>query len=439
MGNEKTNSPEASPLKKVLIITYYWPPAGGPGVQRWLKFARYLPEFGYEPIILTVYPDKAEYPIRDLSLAGDIRPEQKVYHTNAAGVYELYKKITKAKTAPYSGFVNEGTPTFTQKIARFIRGNFFLPDARRGWNKHAYKKALLLVREHQIHTVVTTGPPMSTHLVGKKLKKRLHLYWVADFRDPWTDIFYYDKMYPTAIAKRIDRRYEKGVLLQADKVITVGHYIRQQLLSKSPGIPPEKIEVISNGFDTKDFQEAYPKESLFTITYTGTLASDYTIDSFMASVKRLKEEGDFRLRFVGKMDEAITQRFEKELGELLEINSFVPHHEAIAYMKRASLLLLIIPNMPGNQGNITGKLFEYLGSGSPILSLAPPEGDAALIIEKCKAGRTFDYHDEEGIYTFLKSQWQAHQHPSLKTETERETLILQYSRESLTRSLSQIL
>ena len=206
-------------MKKILIITYYWPPSGGPGVQRWLKFSKYLPEFGYDPIIITVDPEKAEYPIKDHTLEQDVRVGQIVYRTDCSGIYEYYKKLTKAQSAPYSGFVNEGTPSLKQKIARFIRGNFFLPDARRGWNKHAYHQAIQIIQAEKIDAVITTGPPMSTHLVGQKLKKHFHLHWIADFRDPWTDIYYYNKMYPTPVAKAIDRKYERNVLLDADQVV----------------------------------------------------------------------------------------------------------------------------------------------------------------------------------------------------------------------------
>ena len=141
-------------MKKILIITYYWPPSGGPGVQRWLKFSKYLPEFGYDPIIITVDPEKAEYPIKDHTLEQDVRAGQIVYRTDCSGIYEYYKKLTKAQSAPYSGFVNEGSPSLKQKIARFIRGNFFLPDARRGWNKHAYHQAIQIIQEEKIDAVI---------------------------------------------------------------------------------------------------------------------------------------------------------------------------------------------------------------------------------------------------------------------------------------------
>ena len=423
-------------MKKILIITYYWPPSGGPGVQRWLKFSKYLPEFGYDPIIITVDPEKAEYPIKDHTLEQDVRAGQIVYRTDCSGIYEYYKKLTKAQSAPYSGFVNEGTPSLKQKIARFIRGNFFLPDARRGWNKHAYHQAIQIIQEEKIDAVITTGPPMSTHLVGQKLKKRFHLHWIADFRDPWTDIYYYNKMYPTPIAKAIDRKYERNVLLNADQVITVSDYIKKQLAAKSPAIQASKIKVIANGFDAEDFDLTIPKEDIFTITYTGTLAADYTIDSFIHSVKRLSTSGKLKLRFVGKVDQGIAQKLSEQLGDFVEIHSFVAHANAIKYMKSSSVLLLIIPNIEGSKGNLTGKLFEYIGSRTPILCLGPTDGDAAAIIQVCKAGKTFEYDDEEGMFQFLTSLLNNFDPQS---PIKENNVVNRYSRKSLTQSLTQIL
>lgn len=429
MEQEKRN-------KKVLIITYYWPPAGGPGVQRWLKFTKYLPEFGYEPVILTVDPKQAEYPLRDTSLEKEIREGQLVYYSDDSGFYKLYKKFTGSPSAPYSGFVNETTPNLKQKIARFIRGNFFLPDARTGWNKYAYPMALRIIREHSIDMVITTGPPMSTHLVGLKLQQKHRLFWVADFRDPWTDIYYYNKMYPTLLARKIDSGYERDVLIKADRVVTVSDYIRHQLLGKSTSIPPEKISVIPNGFDPADFQEHIAKEPVFTISYTGTLASDYTPDGFMGAITKLAGEYPFRLNFTGKTDPAIYSRISEKLGDRVTQQSFVPHAEVTRIMQSASLLLLIIPNMPGNEGNLTGKLFEYLGSGTPILCLGPPHGEAAKIIRECQAGETFDYYDEAGILTFLKNQIQLFPDSGCSGRLES---VQRYSRKSLTRLLAQIL
>lgn len=421
-------------MKKVLILSYYWPPAGGPGVQRWLKFVKYLPQFNIEPVIVTVDPSRAEYPIRDESLARDVQPDLQVYRTPCAGLYDFYKKFTKSSTAPYSGFANEGRPNLKQKISRFIRGNFFLPDARKGWNRYAYRQALQLIRAQAIDTVITTGPPMSTHLVGRRLKRQLSIRWIADFRDPWTDIFYYDKLYPTAIARRIDRRMECDVLLQADHIITVSPFLRGLLAAKSPAIHADKISVIPNGYDADDFLEPAAKESTFTITYTGTLAANYPLDGLIAVLADWK--APFCLRFVGKVDPQIQQQLQQQLGAKVEFLPFVPHAEAIRHMQSSSLLLLVIPDSADNKGNLTGKLFEYIGSRTPILCLGPVDGDAAAIITSAQAGATFDYRDNPGIQHFLEQQANASLTPSPASSPENAS---RFSRENLTRTLSRFL
>jgi hypothetical protein len=197
--------------RKVLIITYYWPPSGGAGVQRWLKFAKYLPEFGVEPIVLTVDPKYASYPQRDESLEKDIHQKLKVYKTKTFEPLNLLSGILGKKNVPYGGFTNVNKKSFLQTILRFIRGNFFIPDARVGWNNYAYKKAKEIIEEYKIDTVITTSPPHSTQLIGLELKKKLSITWIADFRDPWTDIYYYKDLLHTCLAKRLDKNKEQEV------------------------------------------------------------------------------------------------------------------------------------------------------------------------------------------------------------------------------------
>ncbi|MDR0544218.1 MAG: glycosyltransferase family 4 protein [Odoribacteraceae bacterium] len=418
--------------KKVLVITYYWPPAGGPGVQRWLKFASYLPGFGYDPIILTVDPDKAEYPVRDDSLQKEVSPQRRIYRTTTSGCYGLYKRLAKARTAPYSGFVEEGRPSWKQKISRFIRGNFFLPDARRGWNKHARREATRLIREEGIDTIITTGPPMSTHLIGKRMQRALAVRWIADFRDPWTDIYYYNKLYPTPLARAIDRRYERSVLERADAVITVSHHTRDQFLAKSPAIDPAKCRVIHNGYDRRDFYRECPKTKGFTITYTGTLAADYTISAFIEAVRELLPRSSPELHFVGRVDPLRARELDT-LADRVTFHPFVPHAEAIRWMRRSSVLLLIIPDTPGKHGNLPGKLFEYIGAGTPVLCLGPPDGEAARVLRASCAGQTFDYNDKEGIRDFLQDCLDAPPSPRQIPPP------LAYSRQTLTRALADIL
>jgi len=212
-------------MKKVLIITYYWPPSGGGGVQRWVKFVKYLPKYQIEPIVLTVSPDCASYALIDSSLSQEVEPTVQVFYAKSREPFNFYKKLTAKKEIPFGGFANEDSPGFLQKVARFIRGNFFIPDARIGWNSFAYEQAEKLIKEFGITTVITSSPPHSTQLIGLKLKRKLGIHWIADLRDPWTDIYYYNKMFHSPMAKRIDRKKELEVLQNADNIVVVSNSI----------------------------------------------------------------------------------------------------------------------------------------------------------------------------------------------------------------------
>jgi glycosyltransferase involved in cell wall biosynthesis len=274
-------------MNKVLIVTYYWPPSGGAGVQRWLKFSKYLPEFGWDPIILTVDQVYATYPVTDYSLTNDLPSSVKVFTTPATNYFDIYKK-DKSKI-PSAGFANSVDNTFKGKLLRFVRGNFFIPDPRKGWNKYAFKKACELIEKEGIRHIITTSPPHSTQLIGLKIKKRYPaLKWIADLRDPWTDIYYYKHFYPTIISKAIDLKFEKSVLQNADKIITVGRSLKT-LFSVKVSDVARKTEVITNGYDESDFKEVtkiIPKR--FTITYVGTLSDIYPIEGLIPALKTLQ-------------------------------------------------------------------------------------------------------------------------------------------------------
>jgi glycosyltransferase involved in cell wall biosynthesis len=420
-------------MNKVLIVTYYWPPSGGAGVQRWLKFSKYLPEFGWEPIILTVDPEYAAYPVTDFSLNDDIPASIKVVTTPATNYFSIYKK-DKSKI-PTAGFANNIDNTFKGKLLRFVRGNFFLPDPRRGWNKYAFKKACELIEAEGIRHIITTSPPHSTQLIGLNLKKKYRfIKWTVDLRDPWTDIYYYKQFYPTLISKAVDVRYEIRVLKRADNIITVGESLKTLFSSKVNNIE-KKIRVITNGYDESDFKEVpkvIPKK--FTITYVGTLSDIYPIEGLVPALKTFQNEGkDFILRFVGTVSEKTKKMLVNEIPDnFLDFLPYVAHSEAIKYMSVSSLLLLIIPLHQSNKIIITGKLFEYMASSKPILCLGPSTGDAASIINSVHAGETFNYFDSEGIYDFLVQCVN-----KLPQSDLNEKLL--YSRKELTRKLSEIL
>jgi glycosyltransferase involved in cell wall biosynthesis len=290
------------------------------------------------------------------------------------------------------------------KLLRFVRGNFFLPDPRRGWNKYAFKKACELIEAEEIHHIITTSPPHSTQLIGLKLKKKYpEIKWIADLRDPWTDIYYYNQFYPTLISKTIDKRFETSVLRNADKIITVGNSLKELFASKVNGIS-SKIDVITNGYDEADFTAAQGIiPTRFTITYVGTLSDNYPVEGLLPALKTLHDSGiDFILRFVGTVSERTRNFIKSQIPEkLLVFLPYVPHNEAINFMRESSLLILIIPLHQSSKSIITGKIFEYLASGKPILCLGPIDGDAAEIINMCNAGQTFTYYSFGEISDFM--------------------------------------
>jgi glycosyltransferase involved in cell wall biosynthesis len=391
-------------MNRVLIITYYWPPGGGAGVQRWLKFAKYLPEYGWEPVILTVDPQFAAYPAIDKSLNEDVTEITRVYRTKATDWFRVYPG--NKSEIPSAGFANNMDNSLRGKILRFIRGNFFIPDPRRGWNSFAFRKACNLIETENISHIVTTSPPHSTQLIGLKLRKKYPgIKWTADLRDPWTDIYYYHLFYPTIIPKTIDRCYERSVLKNADIITTVGPAIANHFRSKTT-LASEKIRVIHNGYDDSDFRDIEMQNpENFTIAYTGTLSESYPIDGFLKAIRSLRSKGvTFYMKFTGIVSDR--QRAELELAAGSNTIGFVPysdHRKAIENMVSASLLLLVIAKHPANKSFLSGKIFEYMASGRPVLCLGPPDGDAADIIQRYNAGKCFDYSDYKNIEDYIMS------------------------------------
>src|SRR6056300_1560107 len=390
---------------KLGIITYYWPPAGGPGVQRWLKLSKYLAREGVQLYVVTVDAEKATYPLRDEGLLQDVASGIQVFRTGTSEKFGAYKKVTGKKSVPFSGFSGEDARvSFIQKLARFIRGNFFVPDARKGWNSHAFKAAAEIIMTHEVRHWITTSPPHSTQLVGLKLKERFGVHWTADFRDPWTDIYYYRKFYPTALTRWYERRLERSVFESCNTLISVSPSWSQLYIEKGAQ-PSSKVMTITNGFDAEDFRELDAKRPQeFTITYAGTLAAQYPVAHFVRALNQLDFE--LRLRIIGSWDAHSKAQLE-ECGAhvTLEFVDYVPKRELNTSLVQSHLMLFLLPGVASANGHIPGKLFDYLGGGNPILGLGPVEGDAAKIIRGAHAGEVFSYEDEQGMVRFLKRMY----------------------------------
>lgn len=420
-------------MNKVLILTYYWPPSGGAGVQRWLKFSRYLPETGWLPVILTVRPEDAAYPFIDESLGKEVRPEVEVIRTRAVNYFSFYSK-DPAKI-PSGGFANNPGKGLKNKISRFIRGNFFIPDPRRGWNRYAVSKAAEIIRREDIKYVITTSPPHSTQLIGLRLKKLFPgITWIADLRDTWTDIYYYDLFYPTFISKAIDSHYERKVLRNADQIITVGNNLAKTYMSKNAGID-SKIHVLPNGYDEEDFEGISPvMPAIFTITYVGTLSEVYPLDGLLSALAILEKEGaEFMLRFAGTIPSEIRAKIRSYLSSSkTEFIPYVPHSEAIKLMAESSLLLLIIPDTRKNDAITPGKVFEYIAAGKRVLYIGPADGDAAYHLKICGQTGIFSSDNIAEMTEFLKLNAGSTNSFVPRPHTE-------YSRRVLTYTLSTLL
>ncbi len=394
---------------RVLVITYYWPPSGGAGVQRALKFVRYFPEFGVEPIVLTVDPQKASYPVTDSTLTKDIPASTRVVTTNSFEPLNILSSLMGKKNVPYGGFANANKESKTQKILRWIRGNFFIPDARVGWVNYAYKEAVAIIERENIKHVFISSPPHSSQLIGIKLKKRFPgLKWIADMRDPWTDIYYYKDLLHTTSAARKDAALERKVLEEADTILVVSEAIKRQFCKKSEKIKSEKIHVVPNGYDEADFQtDITPETGFFTISYVGTMADTYRPEVFFEAFSRLVKkhpDKNLRFRFIGNIPWPVKKQAEEYgISSNCEWNGHVTHEEAIRQMQSANLLLLIIPDAPAAEGILTGKLFEYIGAGRPILGIGPRNGDAAKILRESGAGEMFEREDKAGLEAWMES------------------------------------
>ncbi len=394
-------------MNKVLIITYYWPPSGGAGVQRWLKFSKYLPEYGWEPVILTVDPEYASYPQQDKSLIEDVSPALKIIRTKSStGIFSAYKVLTGSREVPYGGFANEDDPGFLKRLSRFIRGNFVLPDARKGWNKYALKAAGEIIKNEKISAVITTSPPHSTQLTGLNLKKKTNIKWIADLRDPWTDIYYSGKMYQTGLAAKINLALEKKVLNCADRVITTCDTTTRLFRSKlSKDQLPEKIITVTNGYDPADFNFSNIRPENFTITYLGTFAGIYDAEPLADATDYFKTRNTdkINLNFIGKTDSRIGHLFGKKENVNLQIIPYMEHSEAMKYLASSAALLIVVPSDRKEAEMIPGKLFEYLASNRKIIALGPKDSDVDRILQKTKGGKMFSGNDSAELGEYLIS------------------------------------
>ncbi len=422
---------------KVLIIIYYWPPAGGPGVQRWLKFVKYLPDFGIQPIVYI--PDNPTYPIVDNQLVSEVSKEVIILRKTIFEPYQLASFFSKNRTKKISSGIipNTKKQTLLDKILLWIRGNLFIPDARVFWVKPSVQFLKQYIQENAIDTIITSGPPHSLHLIGLELRNKLNVKWLADFRDPWTTIGYHKDLKLSHYAERKHKKLEKIVLNTADTIIVTSKTTKsefQQLTNKP-------IEVITNGFDVEKVEKQM-SDTKFSIAHIGSLLSARNPKILWQSLKEVIHEiPEFRnhleIKLIGTVSQEVLETISQfGLNPYLNNLGYVSHQEAIKHQRKSQVLLLIEIDSENTKSIIPGKLFEYMVSERPIIAIGPLGSDFASIIIETNTGVFADYTEKEKLKAtilnyynqFLTGNLQSHavglQHYSRKNLTEKLAILL---------------
>ena len=429
-------------MKRVLIITYYWPPSGGSGVQRWLKMSKYLPENGWQPVIYTA--EDAEYPVEDPSLEKDVAPETEVIRRPIVEPYSFYKKFLGIKKGEKvkAGFINEGAKKtgWKENLSVWLRGNLFIPDARCWWIKPSVKYLTKYLKEHPVDAIISTGPPHSMHLIARALHKKFNIPWVADFRDPWTDIDFYKDLKLTRYADRKHHRLENQVLTEATRVVTVGWDCAKGLESHGA----KDVIVITNGYDfdcpiletDENLSQRQQETSLFTMSHIGIIGANRNPETFWQAIAEL--DLSIKIRLIGQVDNSVLESIKRNnIEKYVEIISYIPHNQVIEEQKKSDVLLLFVNNTPNAKGILTGKLFEYMASGRPILCIGPEDGDSARILNETQTGVTIGFDDKEKMKSVILDLYKKYQENQLVTNDIQA--VEKYSRRNLTKDFVNIL
>lgn len=427
-------------MKKVLIVTYYWIPSGGSGVQRWVKMVKYLRNFGIEPVVYA--PENPEYPSTDYSLSKDIANDIIIIKRPIWEPYNFYRMLTGKKNEPIkAGFISEKTKKgLKDKISVWIRGNLLIPDPRVFWIRPSVKFLSKYMIENAIDTVITTGPPHSMHLIGRGLKKRnSQIKWIADFRDPWTKIYFYKDLNINPVSDLIHRKLEREILTEADAITVVGKGMKADF----EAVTSKPVHIITNGFDNDDTVggEIIPDKK-FTISHIGLLTEKQnpvllweTLNELCTEFEGFKD--NLVIQLVGNIDFAVTESIQKSgLTDNLKLISYIAHDEALKLQKASRLLLLLLINLPETKHILTGKLFEYLNARRPILCVGHTDGDAAEVIQQAKAGFSVNFTEKEKMKEIVLNLYNLYLKDDLQVQTNS---IEKFSRKWIAGEFTEIL
>lgn len=424
-------------MKKVLIITYYWPPAGGPGVQRWLKFVKYLPDFDIDPIVYI--PENPTYPLLDEKLVADVPKNVTILKNKIIEPYAWASVFSKKNTKKISSGIipNQRKQSLIQKMMLWVRGNLFIPDARVLWVKPSVKYLSKYIQENNIDTVITTGPPHSLHLIGLQLKEKLNVKWIADFRDPWTTIGYHKALKLTEASAKKHKDMEKKVMTTADFLLVTSPTTKKEF----EAITNKPIHVITNGYDVENVGRPALDEK-FTLAHIGSFLSERNPRVLWKALRELtKENAEFRkhfeLKLIGATSQEVLDAIEEfKLSAFVNNLGYVSHQEAVEQQRKSQVLLLIEIDSEDTKSIIPGKLFEYMVSERPILAIGPKDADFSVILQQTNTGTFALYDEKDKVKETILKYFNLYLEQNLKVYPVG---LQQYSRKNLTKELAALL
>lgn len=432
-------------MKNLLIIAYYFPPSGGPGVQRVLKHIKYLPEFGWNPIVYTV--KDAQYPAYDYSLLKEIPENVKVYRGKIFEPYNVYRKIVGIKsTDPVDVNVikkENQKLSWKEKLSEFIRATFFIPDARMFWIFSGRKELKQILKENKIDAIYNSSPPYTTAIIAKRIKKILQVPWIAGFRDPWTGFISSPKRW--LIPRLIDKHLEKSVFQKADKVECAWIGIIKDAIGKYPVLDASKFHHIPNGYDSED----YPKinwngNDRFTITYTGSMYGRRNPSALFQAIEKLLNENlikkdDFIIKFIGRFGREVNEMIENtSFRDSIEVINYLPHQESLIELLKSDALLLIVDESKESEEIVPGKVYEYIGTKKPILTIAPTNGAIAQLMQETGLGLVAHQSEQDKIASNFLSLFRIYKNEEENLRIDNAA-IAKYERRESAKQLSFLL
>ena len=420
--------------KRILIISYYWPPAGGPGVQRWLKFVKYLPEFNIYPVLFV--PENANYPIYDKSLNREVSQDCEIVKFPIFEISNFFPNLSSLNSIRSGNVSKNKNQSLLQKFIFFLRGNLFIPDMKVFWKRNSVKFLENYLSENRIDTIITTGPPHSLHLIGYELKRKLNIKWISDFRDPWLHLNYLNRFHLLPFVKESHRKLRDKVLCNSDAVIVTSNRLKN-LFSEIN----QNVYEITNGYDYKLQDEELDEK--FSISHIGSLYDERNPDFLWDIIDELSKnidgfKKDLQINLIGNNSKKIKKQLSsREFNECIKFHDYLEHKKSIKLMSSSQVLLILEVDDDGASYAIPGKLFDYLNSNRPIVSIGPEKSDVKDILSKTSSGKFFNYKDYNSLKFHLEKLYENYKH-NLSDKNNRKNIEI-YHRKNLTSKLVEVI